>query len=54
MNDVEKLVAFNNIRSYLNPEDQKDLSTKLALDQTNLNHRLRGLNIQNEFFTILH
>ncbi|MBN2790123.1 MAG: hypothetical protein JXR69_08030 [Candidatus Delongbacteria bacterium] len=54
MNDVEKLVAFNNVRSYLNQEDQKYLLSKLSIDQTNLTHRLRGLNVQNEFFTIQH
>ena len=54
MNDVEKLVAFNNIRSYLSQDDQKDLLTKLALDEKNLHLRLRGLNIEAEFFIIIH
>lgn len=54
MNDVEKLVAFNNIRAYLTEEQQQELLRTLALDPTNLPHRLRGLNVESEFFIILH
>jgi Holliday junction resolvase len=54
MNDVEKLVAFNNVRSYLSQDDQKELLTKLAIDENNLTHRLRGLNVETEFFVIIH
>ncbi|MFC4231469.1 hypothetical protein ACFOW1_06190 [Parasediminibacterium paludis] len=54
MNDVEKLVAFNNIRAYLTEEQQQELLRTLALDPTNLSHRLRGLNVESEFFVILH
>jgi len=54
MNDVEKLVSYNNIRAYLSEADQKDLIEKLGLDSQNLTPRLRGLNTESEFFLILH
>jgi len=54
MNDVEKLVAFNNIRAYLTEMQQQELLKNLALDPTNLQYRLRGLNVESEFFIILH
>jgi Holliday junction resolvase len=54
MNDVDKLVAFNIIRTYLNEEQQQELLKTLALDPTNLVPRLRGLNVEAEFFVILH
>ena len=54
MNDIEKLVAFNNIRAYLSEDQQRELLKTLALDPTNLTHRLRGLNVESEFFIILH
>jgi Holliday junction resolvase len=54
MNDVEKLVAFNNVRSFLNDDDQKELLKKLNLNEENLNTRLRGFNVETEFFLILH
>ena len=54
MNDVEKLIAFINIRSYLNQNDQNDLLKKLEIDENSLNHRLRGFNVETEFFVIIH
>ncbi|TSA23881.1 hypothetical protein D4R71_07895 [bacterium] len=54
MSDIEKLVAYNNVRSYLNTNQQKELLKNLNIDESNLKTRLRGLSIESEFYTILH
>ncbi|WP_196221659.1 hypothetical protein [Leptospira weilii] len=53
MSDIEKLTAFNEIRSYLSQEDQDELLRKLNIDQTNIKGRLRGLSNEDEFVMIL-
>ena len=54
MSDVEKVVVFNAIKSYLSEKDQSDLINKLNLDATKLDHRLRGLKNEDEFCLIMY
>lgn len=54
MSDIEKLVAYNNVRSYLTEKQQEELLNNLNLDKKNLKVRLRGLSVESEFYTIMH
>jgi len=54
MNDVNKVKAYNDIKSYLTDVQRSELLRWLGLDLANLPPRLRGFNVESEFFTILH
>ena len=53
MGDIEKLHAFNNIRTYLSTEDQNFILKKLGLNLENNPQRLEGLKKEHEFCLIL-
>lgn len=53
MADIEKIVAFNAIRSYLNNEDQNNLIDKLGLNKKTIENRIKGLKFEDEFYLIL-
>ncbi|PKG37009.1 hypothetical protein [Psychromonas sp. Urea-02u-13] len=52
--DIEKLKAFHQVESYLTEETRCLLKKELNLENTNLEHRLPGLKVEDEFALILH
>lgn len=52
-NDVERLKAFHQIESFLDDETRELLIEKLKLEDSNLEKRLPGLRIEDEFALIL-
>lgn len=54
MTDIEKVTAFNNIRTFLNKEQQNLLSSMLGLNTDNLEIRLRGLKDEDEFYLVMY
>lgn len=52
--DVERLKAFHQVESYLTEEIRCLLKKELNLENANLEHRLPGLKVEDEFALILH
>lgn len=52
--DIERLKAFHQIESFLDNETKELLIDKLNLENTDLDRRLSGLKIEDEFALILH
>lgn len=52
--DVERLKAFHQVESYLTEETRCLLKKELNLENANLEHRLPGLRVEDEFALILH
>jgi len=53
-NDIERLKAFHHIESFLDEETNLLLKKKLNLENSNLENRLPGLKVEDEFALILH
>jgi len=53
MSEVEKIVAYNNIRHFLNKQAQLDLLEKLELEADNIENRIIGLKKEHEFILLL-
>jgi Holliday junction resolvase len=53
-NDIERVKAFHQIESYLDTETKELLIKKLKLENSNLEIRLPGLKIEDEFALMLH
>ncbi|MCF7859792.1 MAG: hypothetical protein K9N07_10805 [Candidatus Cloacimonetes bacterium] len=54
MGDIEKIIAYNNVKCYLNENQRKELLQSLNINKSNLKTRLRGLIAESEFYIIMH
>lgn len=52
--DIERLKAFHHVESFLDDETRLLLIKKLNLENSNLENRLSGLKVEDEFALILH
>lgn len=52
--DIERLKAFHQVESFLDEETKLLLKKKLNLENSNLENRLPGLKVEDEFALILH
>lgn len=52
--DIERLKAFHHVESFLDEETKLLLKKKLNLENSNLENRLPGLKVEDEFALILH